>query len=93
MYFNHEYYQYNQNKQCYNNLNNIYEELIKQYPNIYYLSNTKKIYHIHYDNTIYFITGNTMWSKYKNIDNTTHIFKDSTSKIDYNWMCENIIIV
>ena len=25
-------------------------------------------------------------AKCKNIDNTTHIFKDSTSKIDYNWM-------
>lgn len=88
---NHEYYQCNENKKCYDDLNNIYNELIKNYSNIYFLSNTtKNIYHINYNNNIYFIIGNTMWSKCKNrgINNTTHIYKDATSKIDYEWMCE-----
>ena len=88
---NHEYYQCTENIKCYNDLNNIYNELTKNYSNIYFLSNTtKNIYHIFHDNNIYFIIGNTMWSKCKNrgINETTHIYKDATSKIDYEWMCE-----
>jgi predicted phosphodiesterase len=88
---NHEYYQESNTIKCYDKLNNIYKKKFLNYPNIYFFSNIKKcIYHIYHDNILYLLIGNTMWSKCKNrgINDTTHIYKDLTSKIDYNWMCQ-----
>lgn len=88
---NHEYYQTNQNKICYSDLNDIYDDIFLEYTNIYFLSNNyKTMYHIYHDNIIYFITGNTMWSKSKSreLNDTSYIYKDNNSKIDYEWMDE-----